>query len=418
MNSAGNHFKFRAIGHWNIGSKLTLFFLLLALVPIGLAGFYVINSSRSALLAQSTVALESASLATARRIDTEIIEQQEFISFVGLVPDIVRFVQNQSEPAARDAAQRVVTTASKKTSDYQSVAIANRQGLIILSSSTADVGTDVKPQSYFQEALNGGAFISDPSISLVTGQPAIFYSAPVKDISGTVIAVVFSRVNVTEIWDFVELDDSAIAPGSYGMLLDEKGIRLAHSSSRNNRQSAQERLLYRAIAPLSTDVEKALVAERRFGKASTTDVQVLPLPEVATRLPSPGTQVFETRADTNAVRNQAVMVTLQNKPWRYMVAAPLAAITASADRATINIVIIAVVAGAIALLVALLLSRSITRPITHLSQIADRIGLGELDAKIDVHSKDEVGELAKAIGRMQGRLQAAVERLRSHQIDT
>ncbi len=418
MSSGKSHFGFRPITYWNIGSKLTLLFLLVALVPIGLVGVLVINSSRSALLAQSAVALEAASLATARQIDTDTTEQREFISFVGLVPDVVRYAQNQSETAAREAALRVLTTASKKTSDYQSVAIASKQGTIILSSSAQDLGTDVKSQTYFQEAANGASFISDPSISIITGQPAIFYSAPVKDNGGTVIAVVFSRVNVTQIWVFVEQDYNALVPGSYGMLLDEKGIRLAHSSSKNNRQDAQERLLYRAIAPLTLETEKALVAEKRFGKASTTDIQVLPVPEVAALLTSQETKIFETGADTNAVRNQAAMVVLQSKPWRYIVAAPLSAITAPADRTSLYIAIFAVAVGAIALLMAMVLARSMTRPIVKLSQVADRIGLGELDATIDVRSKDEIGDLARSISRMQGRLKAAVERLRSHQIDS
>ncbi len=418
MSSGESHFGFRPITYWNIGSKLTLLFLLVALVPIGLVGVLVINSSRSALLAQSAVALEAASLATARQIDTDTTEQREFISFVGLVPDVVRYAQNQSETAAREAALRVLTTASKKTSDYQSVAIASKQGTIILSSSAQDLGTDVKSQTYFQEAANGASFISDPSISIITGQPAIFYSAPVKDNGGTVIAVVFSRVNVTQIWVFVEQDYNALVPGSYGMLLDEKGIRLAHSSSKNNRQDAQERLLYRAIAPLTLETEKALVAEKRFGKASTTDIQVLPVPEVAALLTSQETKIFETGADTNAVRNQAAMVVLQSKPWRYIVAAPLSAITAPADRTSLYIAIFAVAVGAIALLMAMVLARSMTRPIVKLSQVADRIGLGELDATIDVRSKDEIGDLARSISRMQGRLKAAVERLRSHQIDS
>jgi methyl-accepting chemotaxis protein PixJ len=418
MNSAEKHFRFWRIGDWGISAKLTFFFLLLALVPVVLVGAFVVNSSRNALLSQSRIQLESASQATARQIDTQIDEQRDFITFVGLLPDIAQYAQNPTDAAARDVAQKTLTMASKKTSDYQSVAIANKQGSVILSSSSADVGADVKGQSYFQEALNGADFISDPSISLVTGQPAIFFSASVKDNAGTVIAVVFSRVNITSIWNFVELDDSAIAPGSYGMLVDDKGIRLAHSSSRNNRTVAQESLLYRAVAPLTSQTEKALVAERRFGKATTTDVQVLPLPEVAAHLASTETTVFETRADTNAVRNLAVMVALRNKPWRYMVAAPISAVTAPADRNTLFMVIAGVVVASVAVLVGLILARSMARPIMRLSKVAERIGLGELDAKIDIDSLDEIGGLAKSISRMQGRLQAAVERLRSHQIDS
>lgn len=66
-----------------------------------------------------------------------------------------------------------------------------------------------------------------------------------------------------------------------------------------------------------------------------------------------------------------------------------------------------------ALVLVFTVARSITLPITHLSRVADRLSLGELDARIEIESKDEVGELAESISRMQVSLQAAIERLRS-----
>ena len=59
----------------------------------------------------------------------------------------------------------------------------------------------------------------------------------------------------------------------------------------------------------------------------------------------------------------------------------------------------------------LLVIRAITRPIAHLSQVADRISLGEMDAVISIESKDEVGELGERFRRMQVSLKAAMEQL-------
>jgi methyl-accepting chemotaxis protein len=67
---------------------------------------------------------------------------------------------------------------------------------------------------------------------------------------------------------------------------------------------------------------------------------------------------------------------------------------------------------AVALLMAFVVSRSITRPVSHLAEVADRISLGELDVEIDVHGKNEVGQLAESLRRMQTSLRSAIERLR------
>ncbi len=416
MIATNNRSSFWQISNWRIGFKLPFFFLLFTVIPIVLIGLFVINLSRGALLAQGTVTLQSASQATARQIDAKLSEQREFIRVVGLLPDVVRYVQNPFDLVARDAAQRVLTATTEKAGDYESVAIVSKEGTIILSSFANDVGADVKFRPYFQEALKGATYISDPAISVVTGQPAIFYSAPVKSDSGAVLAVVVSRVRIDAIWELVEADDGVAGSGSFGMLLDENGLRLAHSSSKGNRQTVQDILLYRAVAPLPANVETTLVAEKRFGKATATDVQILPLPDVALRLTGSDTSIFETRADTNSVRNQAAMIKLQNKPWRYLVAAPLATFTATADRTTLLIAILSIVVGGVAVVIALILSRSITRPLVYLSRVADRISLGELDAKIEVNSKDEVGELAEALSRMQESLQAAIERMRGRRV--
>jgi nitrogen fixation/metabolism regulation signal transduction histidine kinase len=56
-------------------------------------------------------------------------------------------------------------------------------------------------------------------------------------------------------------------------------------------------------------------------------------------------------------------------------------------------------------------SRSVIRPILYLSEVADRISMGELDAPIQVKAKGEVRVLAESIERMQTSVKAAIERL-------
>ncbi len=54
----------------------------------------------------------------------------------------------------------------------------------------------------------------------------------------------------------------------------------------------------------------------------------------------------------------------------------------------------------------------LTRSIQYLTEAADRISVGDLEAEIEVKSKDEIGNLADAISRMQDSLRFSIERLR------
>ena len=56
-------------------------------------------------------------------------------------------------------------------------------------------------------------------------------------------------------------------------------------------------------------------------------------------------------------------------------------------------------------------ARSVIGPIRYLSEVADKISMGELDTQIQIKQKGEVGALAESIERMQTSVRAAIERL-------
>ncbi|HYA90898.1 MAG TPA: HAMP domain-containing protein [Thermodesulfobacteriota bacterium] len=56
-------------------------------------------------------------------------------------------------------------------------------------------------------------------------------------------------------------------------------------------------------------------------------------------------------------------------------------------------------------------ARSLIRPIRHLSEVADKISMGQWDTPIQIKEKGEVGALAESIERMQIAVKAAIERL-------
>ena len=71
--------------------------------------------------------------------------------------------------------------------------------------------------------------------------------------------------------------------------------------------------------------------------------------------------------------------------------------------------------GATLLLIGLIVftyGHRLTSKIKSLTEVADRISVGELGIEIETKSKDEIGELADAIARMQDSIRLSIERLR------
>ncbi|MGA2518648.1 MAG: HAMP domain-containing protein, partial [Thermodesulfobacteriota bacterium] len=54
-------------------------------------------------------------------------------------------------------------------------------------------------------------------------------------------------------------------------------------------------------------------------------------------------------------------------------------------------------------------ARSLIRPIRYLSEVADKISMGEWDTPIQIKEKGEVGALAESIERMQTGVKVAIE---------
>lgn len=82
-------------------------------------------------------------------------------------------------------------------------------------------------------------------------------------------------------------------------------------------------------------------------------------------------------------------------------------------RLALVVVGIAVLAAVASAFTGLLVARGVARPVLELSRAADQISLGDLDAKVGVRSRDEIGTLAESIERMRTSLKAAIERLRT-----
>jgi HAMP domain-containing protein len=88
-----------------------------------------------------------------------------------------------------------------------------------------------------------------------------------------------------------------------------------------------------------------------------------------------------------------------------------AKIESSSKQSSIILFSVLLVSLAAAVLIWIVVAKRITQPIIMLTDAAEKMSLGDLSINIDIDSKDEIGALAKAIGRMQTSLKLAMDRL-------
>src|SRR5437899_2853939 len=257
--------------------------LVVGVVPIALVSLVSIQNTRNDLTNLGVTNIQQRSTSTASAIDAYLQSRLGDIILVGKLPDIVRFGQNLSDANARNAARQALVAAAARSPEYESVAVVDPNGTIVAASVQTDEGTSVKFREYFTTAFKGTPYVSDPSYSVITNKPALFFSAPVKDPSGAILAVVRTRVNLAAIWDIVEGDAGSVGVGAHSFLVDDYGIRLAVSETKGHRDQA-ESLIYKPIAPIDPDTAKTLAADKRFGTITPDKLVIDPLPTLKTAL--------------------------------------------------------------------------------------------------------------------------------------
>src|SRR3989441_12915949 len=195
--------------------KVLTALLIVGVAPIALVSFISIQGTRNDLTNLGVTNIKQRSISTANAIDAYLQSRLGDIVLVAKLPDIVRYAQNFGDQGARAGARTALAAAAARSPEYESVAVVDPNGTITAASIQTDEGTSVKFREYFITAFAGTPYISDPSYSVITNKPALFFSAPVKDGAGKILAVVRTRVNLGAIWDIVEGDAGSVGAGAH-----------------------------------------------------------------------------------------------------------------------------------------------------------------------------------------------------------
>src|SRR5438552_6908614 len=275
-------------------------------------------------------------------------------------------------------------------------------GAVVASTVATVDGTSVAFREYFLTAMKRTPYVSDPSYSVITNKPALFFSSPVAA-NNVVVAVVRTRVNLAAIWDIVEGDAGSVGVGAHSFLVDDYGIRLAVSETKGHREQA-ETLIYKPIAPIDADTAKKLAADKRFGTITPDKLVIDPLPTLKAALDPLKTGFTQFAYGGGAAEQRGVATRLAAKPWAYVLAVPLATYTKAADDATFNAASVVGIGLLLSFIVGIILTRSLVRPLRQLVGIATSVSTGDVDlraAHFETKTGDDITrEVASAFDRL------------------
>jgi C4-dicarboxylate-specific signal transduction histidine kinase len=384
--------------------KVLAALLVVGVVPIALVSIVSIQKTRTDLTSLGVTNIQQRSTSTAAALDAYLQNRLDDIVLVSRIPDVVRYATSY-DPAIKEIARDALKAATARSAEYESVGVVDMTGKMSVSSVPTDDNTDLKFRQYFiTPSTTGKPYISDPSYSVITNKPALFFSAAIIGSNGKVLGVVRSRLNLTAIWSIVEADTDSVGAGAHSFLLDDYGIRLAVSETKGNRDNA-ESLIYRPIAPIAPDVVTKLVADKRFGTISSPDKLVIdPLPTLKAALDPLKSGFTQFAYGAGSAEQRGVATRLAAKPWAYVLAVPLATYTKAADDATFNAASVVFIGLLLSLIVGILLTRSLVKPLRQLVGVATSVSTGDTDlraAHFETKTGDDITrEVASAFDRL------------------
>jgi C4-dicarboxylate-specific signal transduction histidine kinase len=201
------------VSDWPLATKITAnavgMCALLALV-MGTLGY---ARGTEGLRDEAQAAIRADSLVVTSAVDDwneQRIRDLQGLARVGSLSDYLE-ASSSLRPTLDGPVEAVLTTLNEIVPEVDSIALLDARGTVIQSSKSGDIGTDLSTRDYFREAFSGRPFISGVSISVITNQPAIFYSVPVLSSSGQVVGVLRSRASLDRVQRAVRAARSYLA---------------------------------------------------------------------------------------------------------------------------------------------------------------------------------------------------------------
>jgi signal transduction histidine kinase len=202
--------------------------------------------------------------------------------------------------------------------------------------------------------------------------------------AGRNAGVTVAEVNLKLIWDVIT--GLKIGQGGYAYVVDGRGKLIAHPDI--------------SLVLRDTDFQHLSQVAAALPTAQAADS-------------APAVSVAH-NADGHAVLS--AHATIQPLGWLVFVEVPLSAAFAPLYGAALRSAVLLALGLGGATLVALFLARRMTGPIREMQEGAARIGAGELDRRIDIHTDDELEALAQQFNRMAYELQTSYAEL-EHKVE-
>lgn len=406
---------------YTLRNKLIVSFWVVALIPLILLTSINKYTTQKTLTNNANLALFAVASQTAISIDTFITNNLDIVRVEAVLPGLAKYLSlppkaRSNSPEKKIAGDTLRSLNRRDTVNIFSYALLDLQGRNILDTYTPDIGKDESQRDYFTQPLKTGLpYVSAMLLSpTVPGLVNVYFSSVVRDATGKAVGVLRLSYNATVVQKLITQQTGLAGQNSFAILLDENYIRLAHGT--------KPELNFKSVVPLPNTLVKQLQTEGRLPKLS--------IAEISTNLPSfkqgldnatrslsvagkrQNTPYFTTQmVGTGKELHSAAVTSLKTRPWFVVFFQPQTAFLAPIEAQTRVALYLAIVIAGIVTVAAAILAQILAKPLIHLTQKVSQFTAGNLDVRVKIKTRDEIGNLADSFNSMILRIKNYTESL-------
>jgi len=398
----------------SIEIRLTSAFIALVIIPLSISSIVQNQFTLSALRSEITDKTMVTGEQLAQRIDTFYSRNLEVIKDEANLEVLGRYLSEETPDEQLQnelgIVMRILQTRESEERQYlSSYALLNRQGVNVYDTTASQVGNREGSTSCFTDAFNNNQSSYVPFEFLEGGQSFITYCAPVRNIHRETVGVLRIRYSALVLQRLLQNYTGLLGPYSYAILFDENNLRLADTYAPETTYTFSYRLSQGELSDL--------VSQNRLPR-STGNTLYFEAPELARVLRSLknesinfNIQIPKPRQEETEFTEIGSLVSLNQLPWKIAYFQAEFDPTAYQESQTRLTVITAALVALLVSLIGILVSRLISQPLVNLTQVAEKITQGDLEAQADTGANDETGTLARTFNSMTGRLNQFIAEL-------
>jgi methyl-accepting chemotaxis protein len=346
-------------------TKIVILMLIVSLIPLGVYWFITFNKTSNLVRVSTENFMAQTALGLNNQVDEWIDKNVRVLKATALLPEIISMDRIRQEPALQAIQKEYPWIYLAFTVDLKGMNTARGDGKPL---------KDYSDRQYYKDvAIEGKKLTWQTLIGKTSKKPALVLAVPITS-GGRTIGVMAAAANIDEISKSVARWRRGRT--GYAFLVDETGKVVSHQ------------------------VKKFVVQQKKLNRH--------PMVRAYKRDKRAKSVIF------NDERGKEVFGHVRGNryDWALVVRQESKEVFEPLKSVQQFFYILFIVTILVVSIIAWFFARALVKPIMELTDIAERMSLGELDSKVDVKAKDEIGLLALAIERMRISLNMAMARLR------